>query len=441
MEFEVRPQKLNEVASTEEEIKERLYRISTELDHCKNRLQNDLDSSADISLYGSIVSVEDRIEETAEKLGVMAEKLYEIAKIYSQTEDYIIECQRQPAQISEPVTYDVDGNVKSSDTSIRKMLRILGINDDIDENINDGVSWFSKLMGKLNDKSVETTYGDIFSYGNDLWKMLQGLTSGNMDIGIVLDMAKDSAGVWESMYQYFDKNLVDMANKTQKQPVESVLGEKYGNTVGVVALLSSFMGFAKSYYNTMSGDYMSWQEMLGEWIGTGKEGVGVVESAYKLSNMKKGIASETVGKNANWFTLAETVMSTGGQAMKSYGKYNSDGNISVSEGAAIGVESSVSGLTTLISGVTFGLVNIDSDAASEELESWAKDQGNSIGETIVRNPSMREAYQNGNIFVKIGITGEAALKNIIDAKVKRIMNKYSKLQDVAISVAERIQNH
>ena len=410
MEFEVKPEKLFVIASEERDVQNSLRILDARLEDCKNNLQKCLSSSASPSIIRAIEGVGSKIGNVARKMGVMGERLDEVSELYQKTEGEIAGRKIAEEHVSETVG---KLQIKKSDFVLKRtvepsFLRLFGLDGNPGENDLDMADWISKVINKLNERSVLGLMGVSLAYGSDLWNLLYKTWKGDVGAGVAFDLAEDGGKLWGGMYKLLDKNLM----KRLGMKNGSVLGKEFGNTVGYVGLAASFAGFLNQYVDTLGGKYQSWQEQVGAWLDTGGKGVGVVKNAHYVQNMTEGIVSKGAKSKGGWFTLGETVLNTCGQAFSSYGKYNADGKITVAEAAQIGTEFSTKGLTTLISGVTFGIVDIDADYASQTMGNWAKDQGTAIGETIRRNPEMRDKFNNGNFADKMYAFGWGTIHHI-----------------------------
>lgn len=417
MEFEVDINQLEISASVEKNICDELFWLATDLEKCRKSLQQCLSSGASFSIDKSIRVVNNRLEMAGEKLGIMGEKLVTISRMYSNTENSILENRLDKGKITVLNSENQYQIVNKNGFNAELLSKLLGIEEK--DKAADIVNIISKLAKKFNDKTAFGIVGDGLKYLNTLQDFICGVLKGDINSGTMFDLAKDSGALWNTLYNFFDKNLVLKANngKQKEFKVNTILGESFGNTIGYVTLFSSFTTFFKNYDETLNGEYGSWQETIGAWLEEGKEGVNVMKSAYNLSNMSKGVVDKAAKGKAGWFTLGETALNTVGQGFKSYGKYNSDGNITVEEGAEIAIESSVKGLTTLVSGV----VDIDSDAAADALEDWGRQEGASIGNIIAANPKMKYKFQNGNIFEQIEAFGWG-VANRFGRKIKQDTN-------------------
>jgi hypothetical protein len=107
-----------------------------------------------------------------------------------------------------------------------------------------------------------------------------------------------------------------------------------------------------------------------------------------------------VKKTTTVLSLADVVLSTVSTGFKSYDKYNEDGTIDLGEAGKIGIESGVVGLSRVVSGLTFGIVNIDEETCanvSSSIETWAEDLGEESRQYGANNPYLLDLYKKGGI--------------------------------------------
>ena len=84
--------------------------------------------------------------------------------------------------------------------------------------------------------------------------------------------------------------------------------------------------------------------------------------------------------------------------------------------ASTGIEASVAGLYAMLSSLTFGIISenftgVSAKDVSDFLKNRAGNIGVEAGEYIKANPALYQAYQDGNVVVRIFLTFYAVAEN------------------------------
>ena len=160
-----------------------------------------------------------------------------------------------------------------------------------------------------------------------------------------------------------------------------------------VGILGELFGITGNLATALDMKGKDWGEISSDFIKVGSGGVSLVKEIFEA---KGGETSFGGG----WFTFAKTWIGVGAQSIESYAKYSSDGKFTFMDGVETATDASTAGLTELIKGITFGVVNINEDEAADFLKNGAKNYGTDIGNYIIRNPYLYEKATKGNFFDK-----------------------------------------
>lgn len=287
----------------------------------------------------------------------------------------------------------------------------------------------------------EVKTGDVFHT-----KLQRLINSAGKTIKGIGEMTKDGkfsfvggmVGYSNAIYTFFTsdktgKDFFDFLSKSGKGYVDIYnfieylspdttkvgLSKKYGRTFAWIGAASSGVDFISSIVQSARND-SSTAMHISDWTGTASKGtefskktleaatysskllnaVKQADGTYKFTAATKVKASSAVKKASTVLSLTDVVLSTASTGFKSYDKYNEDGKIDLGEAAKIGIESSVSGLSKVVSGLTLGLVSFDDDACAtvaNGIETWAENLGEKVGRNVLNNPYLLNMYKKGGI--------------------------------------------
>lgn len=185
--------------------------------------------------------------------------------------------------------------------------------------------------GKLTDKDEYGCAGSVLSFINATSETTQKLLKGEMDMETYLKFLKESLGL-----------TGDLADNSS------------------IGILSKIAGvFSAEYKAVKSGDVGTFlQESDGVIEAAGKLGIGIGKQLELVESGVKGI------KEANSVLTSVTTMATmGTHLVGDVIAYSKDGEMSAQDWADTSINTGVAGGTSLIKGLTFGLVDIDGDKA------------------------------------------------------------------------------
>lgn len=220
------------------------------------------------------------------------------------------------------------------------------------------------------------------------------------------DLAKASSKLWTAYYKYLSK-----------QDATGLLQKAWGEKAAEVSAVGSIMGLISAIYDAGEADNSTFLKRWGNAFDVLEEGTDVIKDGYEWCNYgslisDKGKIHSTAGKYA---ILAKIIFSVSGQAGRSIERYSEDGSWDMNDTARTMTESSIAGLESMVSGLTFGIISTETfhtsvDDISQNLENGATSWGKQAGEYISRHKDMCDKWNNGSEFDRIGLTIEALFK-------------------------------
>ena len=366
MEINVKTSKLGRYASEEKSISRDLKRLGVQVRACNRKLMQSMDSSASVEIGRALQSIQEQIENRAGKVESLGCALKTIERLYDTTEREIAGVTMSPQKIA-------------SANAISKFLNMFNIDEGAGGAV-DIADMFSKFTKAIGGGSWMTLVGPIGKYVESFANFYWGDKNGFTGAKNYSTLAEKSAALWKALYKYYagSKDALGAGMKRLSSQV-GILGELFGITGNLATALD------------MKGK--DWGEISSDFIKVGSGGVSLVKEIFEA---KGGETSFGGG----WFTFAKTWIGVGAQSIESYAKYSSDGKFTFMDGVETATDASTAGLTELIKGITFGVVNINEDEAADFLKNGAKNYGTDIGNYIIRNPYLYEKATKGNFFDK-----------------------------------------
>lgn len=274
--------------------------------------------------------------------------------------------------------------------------------DESDKWYWDFIMQYFKSKGKFTGDEESSMMATGMGYLKDLFGFYTGDKKGWSGLADLCDLGKSSSDLWTALYKKMD--------------IGGLLEGRWGTKVAGLGIAASSVGLLGKIAEAICGDNSTGWNITANIFDAGSGIFDVGQSIYEFKNFAK-LAESSQGlwtSAGQWATLGETVTSTLSQAFKSIGKYSADGKWDLGDTAATGIDSAITGLEKLISGVTFGTISAktfgtDTDQMSDAVKNWAGNTGKSAGDYIVNNKDMLNKYQNGNTLDRIGITFTATV--------------------------------
>ena len=228
---------------------------------------------------------------------------------------------------------------------------------------------------------------NIISYIQSSVDFWAGDKKGTDGVVNYLDYTKDSIGLWNGLYKLFQKKYKDLIDAGKGT---DIFTDGWIEKGGLLSFAGSSVGFLSSYIEAFKKDYNGAEGIIANFLDTGNDGVDAVVSAKNYSDLLQGAASASGPYTAAglYGVLAKTGISTVSQVFRSIDDYKADGEWTVEDTAATMVDSSVSGLYAMLSGLTFGFVSekttgVSAKDISNSLIEGAKNIGKGIGNFIL----------------------------------------------------------
>lgn len=366
MEINVKTSRLERYASEEKNISRELRKLGGRVQDCNRKLMQSMDSSASRDINHALQSVQEQIANNAEGVASLSRVLESIARCYDATEREIAGITMTPQKIA-------------AANAVSRFLKLLHIDEGAGGAV-DVMVMLSKFSKAIGGSSAVTFLGPLGKYVESFANFFWGDKSGLTGAKNYSTFAEKTAAVWNALYKCLagDKDALGAGMKRLSGQV-AVFGELFGIT-GDLATAFDMQG-------------KNWGEISSDFVKVGSGGVSLAKELFEL---KGGETSFGGG----WFTFAKTWLGFGVQGVESYARYSSDGSFTFMDGVETAVDASTAGLTEIIKGISFGVVDIDEDEAASFMKDSAVNYGTDIGNYIKNNPYLYEKATKGNFFDK-----------------------------------------
>lgn len=383
MDIEVSTSRLRKYAEKERKIKRELDKINNSLRSCQVKLKASLSGSSSGSIGDAIMETENLLQNASEKVGRLAEGLDNVVVLYERTEGDIFGNIPKLEMVKEASNYI--GPV----SGYENVLKLLGIDTETAGQLAGWLSILSAISKTTDDNTAINILGPLAKYANSLRKFLSGDRSGYTGAEDFFGFAENSGNFLNALYNFLDE-------KAKKRSGGTGLG--MGGIASYANVFASISGIAGEITKAMQNQNKSFAEVVSDLCSIGSEGTGLAEAAFGIIAKGKGVAEAKIKGAGGWFTFAEMLLDITGQTFKSYTKYSADGEFSFEDVNETAMDASVKGLTTIASGITLGIINIDSDYVTQSLKDWGTDLATGISECVLKNKEMKEKVQDGNAF-------------------------------------------
>ncbi|MCD7746721.1 MAG: hypothetical protein LUI13_15825 [Lachnospiraceae bacterium] len=382
----------------------KVIQIEEEVESIRSNLNFNLKNRSQIA--NSLSLVETALQKSCSGLGTLGSTLADVMGSYQETEQKIKDRggKLTKSEITEAVgTISGGGSSSASGTeSGTSSTDAEGGSDNTEDEdvLLQMIKAILKDFEKYFDSEEAGFGGGLVSYLEKLADYFTGDKEGWSGASDWCDLAESSSKLWNALYKMLKS--YDSTDALEKQFGKASAG------LGIIGSVIGLLGGVFSMADTITTDGSTTGEKIAAGIDAAGEGIDVIKSVYDLKN----IADKSTGPYSAaglWATFAETITDSASQLAESISKYSADGSWSAGDTGATGVEMSVAGLSSLISGITFGIISPETFGTSAEdisssIESWANDLGTKAGEYICSDPSLLEEYNNGNIFTRIALT-------------------------------------
>lgn len=261
---------------------------------------------------------------------------------------------------------------------------------------------------KSNDLRLTSSF---MSYAGSLYTFCTGDYDDASDIITGgLKLTKGSTSMWNGIYKYCENSL--------KTLDASRFGKKYQSKVGLVSLVGSICGFTSDAINTFKtlvNEDSEGYEKISTLLKNISSGADVAKSVVNLKWGQKvltrdvhakyqwGVASKNVAnvdKANTIISVLDVVVDTGVGAVNKYGEVSADGVVDSGDFGEIGVSGSVHGLTSVVSGLTFGVSDaLGLSDRADEISDNIIEFADTKGADFVRTHNYSSQYVKDNQFL------------------------------------------
>lgn len=326
---------------------------------------------------------------------------------------------------------------------LNSMTQEQNSNKDIGKNFKKGfnvLSGINKNIGKYGKKEGVTLSSSMLSYLGTLCGIANHNSTPCVDItSDILSLFKSSVGVESGIYKYYEKTL---------HPYEVYkLDARFGKTMTGLSLASSFAGTAEegietykifsdpnstaydkaaqsikiggSIFDFGGSAYIAKQassktlQFISSASGSPKAVNQILATEQKLKYTTSAAATKNISKANTILALGNVTASTISSGVKRYGEVTADGKFDMGDAGSVGVHSSLSGLNTVSSSLTLGLVHFDSEKVATDIENEADDfiRGDSWAAKQLRDQSNPVAWR---FAVSVGSGGYLLGKKVVN---------------------------
>lgn len=295
--------------------------------------------------------------------------------------------------------------------------------------IKTGLSFISKInkvIGKYGENSKVGLSSSVLSYLSTLVGITNSNSSSGLDItSDILSLFKSSIKVEDGIYKYYEKTL---------HPYEmSKLDAKFGKTMIGLSIISDIAGMADSaidtykvyvdpessaydkaaesikaidpFLNLGKDVYIASQaskktlQFVNSAAGSSKAVNQILATEQKLKFTTSPAVAQTIKNVGAGFTIGSAAISGISSGVKQYGEVTADGEFDMGDAGSVGTNFAISGLDSMANSLTFGLVDIDAEKVSDDLESdaveFAKDDN--WAANYIRN-------EDNNVVLRFGVS-------------------------------------
>ena len=394
MECEVHPGKLKGIASNERDIAKGLNSISDELDKCCSNLEKCLSSKASYVINKAIKSVDGNLKVTAEKIGIMGNKLDTISEMYSCTEGAIAGKMGDAKEVNDVVSGSSEKNsskgTKEALDEINKILK--GGGEILDNKEYDALTAFLALvLGTVGVKDA-TDIGDLTD------KML-GYSGSYLKFG-----SKVTSAIEKLVEKYGSEELQKWIKSNEGK---DIFGAKGLGTAG------SMISLIEKSYKAANGNE-SWQGAVREFSDSTSDVMDLYADLMGLTEEAKDVFKK--GDGSGYAAL----FSIGLYALGNEKKH--EGNYTWQDVAELWMGSGMAGASSMISGASLGIVNLDTQGFIDHVN----EHTDYVNSKIVEKGGPMWAMACESVLCGPGV----AIWSLGDTVMDDVAKKYNAIKDV-----------
>ena len=365
----VRPEQLKKSSEVIRRVQRELTTIDEKVYRTGNSLNWKVKKSAEVE--SCISKIKRELEEEASQLMRM--------------ENFLLQAARQYEELEQKYSIRLESGNKTSKNKRKteepkktKNATFL----DIYSKLTERMKAIFKAASKVSDIKELGFTASVIGYFGQVMKLFDKNEYGEVKIA---NLIKSSSEVWKSFYTVIKSGIKDAE-------IKKLLEMKFGVFADCIGVGGDFAGFIGTLIKALRTESYEDIEKMAE------SSVDLVKGVYLLGeiSLKANVVAHF------WVTVIKTGLSTGSAAAENLQKYLSDGKLTLGEVASIGVNSSVHGLDTLFSSLTYkvlsteNLLNMSANQLSEQMESWASEWGTRAGNYILDRSELKREYDNAN---------------------------------------------
>ena len=381
------------------------------------------------NIRNRLTTVQNQLSSIDSQIGKIRSMVQSGANLYRSTDDAVESWRGEiknavSARVSSSATSNWAAQFRSSNTMASKLNYL---------------SKVVKGVGKYTKSDKTTLSSSFLSYLGTLHDVFTSKNSTGVDVASsLLSLMKSSANVEKSIFDYYEKIL---------HPYEAAkLDAKFGKAMTGVKIAADVFGTAdatlkayKVFNDPESSAYDKAAEaikvadpvlQLGsdlyiaskvgtktlQFVSTTSKSGKVVNQILDQPTLKytTSEAAATQIKNIGaGVTIGSAVISGISSGVKQYGEVTADGTFDMGDAGSVGLNFGLSGLDSMVSSLTFGLVDFDAEKIADDLEADADEfvRGDSWAAQYIRNTENNSVCRLG---VSIGSAAYILGENVVD---------------------------
>lgn len=210
---------------------------------------------------------------------------------------------------------------------------------------------FLKGFDAFNKEGAEN-FQNMTSYAEDFVNFFTGDKKGITGASDWCKLANSSIDIWKGLYDKF-KNVYSAPT--------GFFGEIAQKKVAVLGLASGCLGLIGSITAASSGfDQKKWGDKVADYVDCGKDLFTTINAGYELKHLcdVNSLANIKIGAISAlniYSSIEKAGVSTISQGFRSFEKYSTDGEWSIGDTGALGIDMSTAGIYSLGHNLTWGL--------------------------------------------------------------------------------------
>lgn len=295
------------------------------------------------------------------------------------------------------------------------------------EKLGTGKTIFKELsgigsgIGKVGKNDKATFASTLLSYLSTICGISSEEYNSGTDIASsILTLFKSSGKVETGLFNYYPKKLSPYdASKLDGKFGKSMTGlsvlvslasaadtgidtykvftdsnsSAYDKSAQVLKMSGSVFDFGTSSYKAVLASSKTLQ------VVNNSPGNQILATEITVKYGASKAVTDKLSKIGTAAAIGSVIVSTGASAVKQYGKVIEDGELDMGDVGSVGLHGSLSGLNTVTSTLSLGIVNFDGEKVADELETDASD--------YLKNDSWAAKYvkdQNKNAVLRFGVS-------------------------------------